>query len=366
MISVIGAGPAGLAAALTLQKAGLECCIYESKSHYRPKVCGGFLNPNAFKILDDLGVTHVLDLLPKALMRHFLLSVGQRSQQCLLHKRVYALSRKDFDAQLWQIAQDRGISLYQNSPVRNMISQDDQVTFLNGDSVVHSEGVILADGMNSMVNLASPSEKNLPNRIGIQFLVRNVDLPQATLGLHFSHFGYIGSCAYGDNSHDLSAIVDLEKIQGGKHDPLGILKAFMEQDQLLGTSLRRMELIQEPKVIARAIPRIRSDPDQRILLAGDAREFLEPFTGLGITHALTTGVIAACQMIVRKGGHPQSGEYSLRGEYFERKLKTLLRVNHILGPLLRYSRFSCQFARILNLSHFPLNILTRPVLRTIF
>src|SRR3954471_117343 len=55
-VVVVGAGPAGSAAAWTLATAGLDVAVLEKSLFPREKVCGDGLTPRAVKPLDDMGI----------------------------------------------------------------------------------------------------------------------------------------------------------------------------------------------------------------------------------------------------------------------------------------------------------------------
>src|ERR1700686_920673 len=66
---IVGAGPAGATAAALTARAGLSTLVLERTHFPREKVCGDCLNPGAWKILDQLGVSEMIDRLPSAKLR---------------------------------------------------------------------------------------------------------------------------------------------------------------------------------------------------------------------------------------------------------------------------------------------------------
>src|SRR5882672_9975360 len=55
-IAVIGAGPAGSAAAYFLARGGLRVALLDKFDFPRDKTCGDGLTPRALKLLDEMGV----------------------------------------------------------------------------------------------------------------------------------------------------------------------------------------------------------------------------------------------------------------------------------------------------------------------
>src|SRR5258706_15172362 len=55
-VIIVGGGPAGTSAAISLAQAGVRSLVLESKHMPRPKLCGEFIAPECYPTLARLGV----------------------------------------------------------------------------------------------------------------------------------------------------------------------------------------------------------------------------------------------------------------------------------------------------------------------
>ena len=93
---IIGAGPAGCAAAIVLARGGAKPLLVDRDAEAGDALCGGFLSWRTAERLRGLGVD------PEALGAHpvekLILFGGGRPAEIALPRRAYGLSRRALDA----------------------------------------------------------------------------------------------------------------------------------------------------------------------------------------------------------------------------------------------------------------------------
>ena len=122
---IIGAGPAGTAAAITLARAGCRPALIERTTGPSDKVCGDFLSMDAIRHAQALGVDPAP--LGAAPIRHIRLVHGERVAQATLPFPALGLSRRSFDAALLRHALAAGTVVHGGQTVRQLTR--DSVTF---------------------------------------------------------------------------------------------------------------------------------------------------------------------------------------------------------------------------------------------
>lgn len=117
---IIGAGPAGSAAAILLADAGLRVALVEKQTYPRRKVCGECIAATNLPILHALGIGRAFSQLAGAPLRQVALVCGERIVRAPLppfadpaHQWGAALGRENLDTMLLEQAKRRGVSVFQ-------------------------------------------------------------------------------------------------------------------------------------------------------------------------------------------------------------------------------------------------------------
>jgi flavin-dependent dehydrogenase len=276
MISILGAGPAGAAAALTLRRAGLPVTLHDRSRFPRHKVCGEFYTAEILPVLEELGVAGEFLAHAPARITHAELHFGRVSRRFRLPEPAFGLSRYAFDDLLLRAALARGACLLPEPP---------------------EQPAILASGRRGTV----PRGRRVFG-FKAHFTGPATDVVQ----LYFFRGGYCGACS----------------IEGGKINVCGLASERV----LAQVSFRPERLLPAP--LAALSPATRwyitgplcfgpaptARPDT--LATGDALCFVDPFTGSGLLAAVRTGSWAGEAL----AGGP---DYAARcREFYRRQLST--------------------------------------------
>ncbi|MDQ6639482.1 MAG: FAD-dependent monooxygenase, partial [Pseudomonadota bacterium] len=126
-VVVVGAGPAGSAAAQLLARAGRDVVLVDSQAFPRDKVCGDGLIPDAHRALDRLGV--LTQVMAEARSATTLACIAPRGGRIDVPGRLAVLPRKRLDEIVCRAAVAAGARMF--APVRFVAPLRD-----NGDRVV--------------------------------------------------------------------------------------------------------------------------------------------------------------------------------------------------------------------------------------
>ncbi len=117
-IRVIGAGPAGSAAAIAALRESATVQMFDRARFARHKVCGEFISAEACSVLEDLGVWREVLSVGPASIRRSKLHFGKRTKEWQLPEGAFGLSRLALDNLLLEHAGRMGAIVSRGASVR--------------------------------------------------------------------------------------------------------------------------------------------------------------------------------------------------------------------------------------------------------
>jgi geranylgeranyl reductase family protein len=360
-VVVVGAGPSGCAAAITLRDNGFDVTMIDKATFPRDKCCGDGLTTGALRVLDELGFdpSHVADW--QECSEVIISSPAKRTVEMNLPQGQGLFAaiapRMQLDDALVQLAKSRGVSVSEGVSFGEVISNSVDGIEIAVDGyykpTLCADYVIAADGMWSPVRRAVNA--NIPSYLGEWHAFRqyfsNVTGPaRSQLFVWFEPDllpGYAWSFPLPDGRVNVG---------------FGVLRT----DDMSVQYMKRIwnELWSRPH-IARAlgpgvtpqdrhtawpIPARVTDANHsagRILFVGDAVCVTDTLTGEGIGQALLSGQLAARAIIESTEPADVRARYSqlLRHEFYADH-----RMSQLLGRALARPRLAELALRIVNIN----------------
>ena len=339
-VVVVGGGPAGAAAAITLARAGRQVVLVDKAAFPRDKICGDGLTTGALRLLEGLGLRPESVASWQPVQDAVVRSPSSRTVRFPLPRGAgtYAAiaRRTDLDAAVLDLARDAGAKVLDGHGCTGAELLDDRVRLdVEGLGTVDARFAVAADGM------WSPMRKYLgvhqPGYRGEWHAFRQYFAEVSEAGARdlFVWFeadllpGYAWSFPLPGRRANVGF-----GIQRGGQVEVGDMRerwaALLDRPhirEVLGPEAR-------PEAPHRAWP-IPARVDQidltagRVLFAGDAAAATDVLTGEGIGQALITGLAAADAILA---GGPDDPARVARG--YERAVRRALLADHRMSQLI--------------------------------
>ena len=308
-VIVVGGGPAGATAALTLARGGARVLLLDKATYPRNKPCGGAISMRALRRFPYL--PDALERIPTRRLSRLYLEAPGGDGVLLTSPTPAALMirRVEFDCLLLDLARDAGVRIGEGVEIAGAVEATDRVVLRARDGrKFEASAVIAADGVHSVI----------ARRLGL-----NAGWPAAHLALDMMEetpietlrsldpdtlwvaYGYRGSEGYayvfpkaGHVNVGIGYLLGWYKANG-RGTPYSLqsalVRALRERALLAGASSRRTFT---PFLIpvGGPLPRVATG---RVALAGDAGGFVNGITAEGIYYAMVTGDLAARAVLAR-------------------------------------------------------------------
>ena len=360
-VAIIGAGPSGSSAAIALARRGYAVALVDKERFPREKLCGDFVNPTNWPILDTLGVEQEILSRERQRITAFRITTFAGAEAevplpCKSGQAVFGLGlrRAIFDHILLRKAEEENATVLPGSTIRELKRDSQgwlfQVDRLDGLEELRAKVLIGADGRNSWVAHRlglSGAAATQGRSVGFQLRIRVPSGVDGRVEIHLFPGGYAGLIGLGGDAVNLCLAVDKRVLP--HHRPVEfLLESCLPQNPHLKEILRRSAREGEVRSTYPVYFPPRRSFDKGVLLVGDAARVNEPVTGEGIYFALKSGQLAAetvdralCRGDVsaaQLGAYEQECRRAFR---MRRGLNTLIRFliyrPALLEPLIRLS-----------------------------
>ncbi|HEV2698689.1 MAG TPA: FAD-dependent oxidoreductase, partial [Terriglobales bacterium] len=197
---VVGAGPAGCAAAITASRGGAKVLLLERGSFPRHKVCGEFVSAESLELLGRLLIPEdgkLISTAPRIGKGRIFADGAEISAE--INPPAASITRFALDAALWRACLNGGVDARPNFPVKAVKGQG---PFSVETEMENFEAKAVVNATGRWSNLTLPTDASRDNgdrRIGLKAHFREASSP-ASVDLYFFDGGYCGVQPITDDS----------------------------------------------------------------------------------------------------------------------------------------------------------------------
>lgn len=330
-VAITGGGLAGLSLSIQLAKAGYSVVLFEKEKYPFNKVCGEYISLESWDFIISLGLDLEQMNLP-IIKKLIVSSPNKKFIEQALPLGGFGISRFMLDHELYKIAKQLGVKIFEETKVNDIIFKNDVFTISTSSVSIQSKVAAGTFGKRSNIDVkwkrdfVHKKKNSLNNYIGIKYHVK-ANLPEETIALHNFKNGYCGISKIEDDKFCICYLTTAQNLKANNsifemeknvlHKNLFLKEAFSSATFLQGFPVTISQISFDKK----------SQVENKVLMIGDAAGMITPLCGNGMSMALHGSKIAfACidtflqNKISRKGMEDQ---YTLKWKKeFEKRLKT--------------------------------------------
>jgi flavin-dependent dehydrogenase len=290
---ILGGGPAGAAAAITLAHGGARPLLVERSRGEIDPLCGGFLSWRTLDRLAALGIDS-RDLHQRA-VTNVRVFAGDRLVEAPLPRPGLGVSRQTLDAKLIARARQVGAAVEQGVLVKEAEGTSAR---LRDGSLLSATHLLLATGKHELRGMARPaSARHVDPAVGLRIRLPASSTLHRMVGssveLHLLDRGYAGVVVQEDGATNICLAVRRSRLaEAGS--PEALLAQWSEEAPRLGERLAWQDAGGAIQAVANVPYGWRaSGTDAGVYRLGDQAAVIPSLAGEGIGIALATGASAA-------------------------------------------------------------------------
>lgn len=337
-LAVIGAGPAGAAAAIGAARGGASVIVIDKAPYGRDKVCGDGLTPRAVGALNELGIRldgahriKGLRMIAGRTVRELDWPSGTRFPN---HGAVWP--RRRLDAALIDVAAKAGADLVWETEATPTLDGDRVTGVVAGDRRIAADLVVLAAGAPGAAARLLGADRDPDEPFGLAIRTyaesprHDERLLEACLtltdpdGTAVPGYGWIFPCGDGTVNIGVGALSTMRNFKQLNLNHLqDSYRRLVGERWSLGPDLERPRAWRLPMRTVR-----RYGPGW--VAVGDAAGLINPMNGEGIDYALESGLLAARLHLEDPARAPRRYDAEI-GQRFDRFLRTGRRFSFLIG-----------------------------------
>jgi menaquinone-9 beta-reductase len=311
-VVIVGAGPAGCAAATFLAWEGVDVLAVDRATFPRDKVCGDGLGPRSVSMLRRMGVERRLrDLSYQPIHHYRVVSTwgdAVRAGVPTFGKGAgyaHVVPRRDLDLLLVDAARKAGASIWEGvralrgsevggMPAVEARGPDGESLLLRGRVVVGADG-----SRGSFSRTVIPSPRSEPYAVGMRAYVEGVEGLDRSLNFFLDRdllpgYGWIFPSGRDGGPTNVGLGLTTQALRRRPEHLRDLFDRFLGPTSLAGPYLRGARLATPPAPFPLRVGLLSGRRRQgNALLAGDAANLIDPLSGEGTAYALESGHMAA-------------------------------------------------------------------------
>ena len=306
-VAIAGAGLAGGSLALWLARRGVKVAVLDPSTFPRDKVCGEFLSPECWGVLDRLGLRgeversgyHPIHRVRITSPKGHELTADVVDRDGLPG---IGLSRSFLDDLIVREARRAGAEVFEATRVVGPILENDRVVGVrvnsrdpDGPREIRAKITVAADGRHSALvketGKTFPVSWSRPRYFGLKrhltVLDPDADEEPGTVGLHVVRGGYGGTCRIeGSSITNLCAMLPAEEARRRRGNLDLVALECLGRNPALARLLASSEPAGGWRTVSDVVVKVSAPLRGGIVYVGDCHRTVDPLGGQGMTMAL--------------------------------------------------------------------------------